>query len=294
MRVSTTASDAKKSALPRLLKRVLWTLLRIYLLLVLLVYLLQGKLLYLPSVQTLTETAARASFDQLTLWPQNAPYQALLSSNETSKGVVVVFHGNAGTAGDREFYARYFAQCGLRTLLVEYPGYGARPAAELRQNALGTEGAAIILAAKAQFKLPIYVVGESLGSAVAAQAIKRAEASAPGSVAGATLITPWDELAAPARARFWFLPVQLMLHDAYDSVQALQNVRMPLVVVRAQQDALIPARATQNLFAHYPGPKTLIELPGSHVSWLMNTDAGWWQEVCGAMTARNSLVTPES
>jgi pimeloyl-ACP methyl ester carboxylesterase len=129
---------------------------------------------------------------------------------------------------------------------------------------------------------------------VAAQAIMRAEASAPGSVAGATLITPWDELASAARARFWFLPVRLMLRDAYDSVQALANVRMPLVVVRAQQDALIPARATQSLFAQYPGQKTLIELPGSHVSWLSNTDARWWQGVCAAMSARNSLVTPES
>jgi uncharacterized protein len=291
MQVST-ASNATKRA--RLLKRVFWTLMRIYLLLVLLVYLLQGKLLYLPSVQTLTETAERASVDQLTLWPQNAPYQALLSGDEAGKGVVVLFHGNAGTAGDREFYAHYFGQCGLRTLLVEYPGYGARPAAELRQNALGTEGAAIILAARAQFKRPIYVVGESLGAAVAAQAIMRAEASTPGSVAGATLITPWDELASAARARFWFLPVRLMLHDAYDSVQALQNARMALVVVRAQQDALIPASATQSLFAQYPGPKMLIELPGGHVSWLTNTDPQWWQKVCGAMTRSGFLATPES
>jgi uncharacterized protein len=121
--MSTTTSTTKKSALPPLLKRVFWMLVRSYLLLVLLVYLLQGKLLYLPSVQTLAESTKRASFDRLTLWPQNAPYQALLDSNdENSKGVVVLFHGNAGTAGDREFYARYFGQCGLRTLLVEYPG----------------------------------------------------------------------------------------------------------------------------------------------------------------------------
>jgi uncharacterized protein len=283
------------SGVPQFFKRLLWSGVRIYGLLLIAVYALQGNLLYIKTPEPLADTQANAQAASMRLWPTPQAYTALLAepkldpaAPQAIRGTVIVFHGNAGTAGQRAHYAQFFGRCALRTLLVEYPGYGARPAGELRQAALAREGAQIILAAKAQFsaqrEAPLYVLGESLGAGVAAQAIARAESHTPNTVQAAVLVTPWDSLASPAQARFWFLPVRLLLKDSYDSVAALQNYRQRLIVVRASADELIPAHATARLFAQFSGPKRLIEVPGGHVSWLENTDAAWWQGLCNDLS----------
>ena len=272
------------------LKRIFWALLRIYILLVVSVYFLQGRLLYLRSANSAAVTQQQAADARLSFWPNAAKYQALLRApslaavNRTVNGTIILFHGNAGTAEDRAFYATQFEQCGLRTLLVEYPGYGARATdVALRQAALAAEGGQIILAANAQFGQPIFVVGESLGAAVAAQAIQQAEQVLPGVVSGATLITPWDELANVANRRFWFLPVRLILADPYNSVMALKDFHAPLLVVRATQDEIIPASSTLALFNRFSGSKQIFNLPGGHNSWSENIPDSWWLDLCKRM-----------
>ena len=42
------------------------------------------------------------------------------------RGTAIVFHGNAGHAGHRAYYARALTPLGLRVILAEYPGYGPR------------------------------------------------------------------------------------------------------------------------------------------------------------------------
>jgi uncharacterized protein len=279
------ANRPYQSGIRIFLRRTFWACVRIYALVVLVVYLLQGRLLYLSTTESLANTIDRAKAEQLAIWPNAQHYLGLVStpSDSVATGTAVLFHGNAGVAADRSFYASRFARCGLRTILVEYPGYGARPVGELSESALSAEGAEIILAARAEFGAPVHVVGESLGAAVAAQAIQRAEQRIPNSVQAALLITPWDELASPAHARFWFLPVRLILRDAYNSVGALKDFRAPLVVLRAQSDEIIPEAATLRLFEQYPGPKTLLELPGGHNSLWEDADDAWWQALCARL-----------
>jgi len=267
-------------------QRVFWAVLRLYTLLILAVYFLQGRLLYLRSANTLEETQQQAADARLSLWPNAAKYQALVRTPPGgAQGTVILFHGNAGTAADRAFYATQFEQCGFRTLLVEYPGYGARNTDDvaLRQTPLAAEGSQIILAAHAQFAPPLFVVGESLGAAIAAQAIQRAEHAQAGVVSGALLITPWDELANTASRRFWFLPVRLILADQYSSVIALKNFHAPLIVVRATHDEIIPAASTQALFDSFTGPKQIFNISGGHNSWSQNLPGNWWPALCKQM-----------
>lgn len=266
----------------RRLKRVLWAVVRIYALLVVAVYLLQGRLLYLPSASLAETTQQQAAAARFSFWPQASNYFALLREPSKASSTVVMFHGNAGTAADRAYYADQFERCGFRTLLVEYPGYGSRTTefVALRQAALAADGGQIILAAHAQFNAPIFVVGESLGAAVAAQAIQWAEQAQPGVVSGAILITPWDQLSHVANKRFWFLPVRLILADQYNSVAGLKDFHAPLLVIRANNDDIIPATSTQALFDSFSGPKQIYNIDGGHNSWSQNITGRWWPELC--------------
>ena len=283
---SISTFDVKTNSTRRILKRVFWAFVRIYALVVVAVYLLQSRLLYLRSENSLATVQQQAADARLSLWPNKASYQALVRvPSGSAQGTVIMFHGNAGTADDRAYFATQFEHCGFRTLLVEYPGYGARTldSVALRQAPLAAEGGQIILTANAQFASPIFVVGESLGAAVAAQAIQWAEKAQPGVVSGALLITPWDELASAANRRFWFLPVRLILADQYNSVLALKDFYAPLLVVRATRDELIPAGSTEALFNSFSGPKKMFNVPGGHNSWSENISDSGWLDLCNTL-----------
>jgi pimeloyl-ACP methyl ester carboxylesterase len=90
----------------------------------------------------------------------------------------------------------------VEVALLEYPGYGPRPGAPSQQTLVPACRAAVTLLARGG--LPVVIVGESLGSAVAALGA----AEQPDSVAGLVLVTtPLASVTAVARRHYPFLPV---------------------------------------------------------------------------------------
>src|SRR3972149_795414 len=110
-----------------------WTLLVIavagYCAILVCVYFRQEKILYFPDVYPLASAASRAKALHFRPWPEHAlDYHGFVQADgpTSPKGVILLFHGNAGTAPDRFFYAQELGQLGDRLILFEYPGYGAR------------------------------------------------------------------------------------------------------------------------------------------------------------------------
>ena len=102
---------------------------------------------------------------------------------------VLVFHGNAGNALDRNYYLELLASPGTEVTLFEYPGYGSRPGAP-------SQGSFVKAAMQALAQLqkeapePVWLVGESLGSGVAAQVASLC----PKEIAGLILVTPFARM----------------------------------------------------------------------------------------------------
>ncbi|HLA27245.1 MAG TPA: hypothetical protein VJZ49_05070 [Syntrophales bacterium] len=83
---------------------------------------LQYNLLYYPSpfVPSEGELVAR----NIQFWPSGpSDYRGFISAAQIRdvKGTVIVFHGNAGTAADRVYYATALGSIGYRVILAEYP-----------------------------------------------------------------------------------------------------------------------------------------------------------------------------
>ena len=106
-----------------------------------------------------------------------------------ARATAIVFHGNAGHAGDRAYYAAALARLGVRVILAEYPGYGPRDGRWARARWSRTPRAAWNWRTGI-YGPPLLVLGESLGAGVAAAAVARQ----PEAVAGVMLVTPWDRL----------------------------------------------------------------------------------------------------
>ena len=259
-----------------------WTILVIvfggYAAILLFTYLWQEKILYFPETYPLEAAANRAKTNGFRLWPVNGPgYQGFEHSGGpvSPKGVVLLFHGNAGAALDRSFYATELALLGYRLILLEYPGYGARTG---NPGEASFVSAAVVAARTAieEFGAPLYLVGESLGCGVAAALAGSGKVP----VAGVVLITPWDTLPDLAQTVFWYLPARWLTKDRYDNIRNMNAYGGPVAVVVAEEDDVIPPRLALRLFERISGRKKLWLLPGArHNDWFASVDSLWWSDV---------------
>lgn len=232
---------------------------------------LQDQLLYFPDKASIEELVTH----RLHAWPSAEDFRGLIAEPAgAARGTAVVFHGNAGHAGHREFYATLLAPLGFRVILAEYPAYGPRDGS-LGERPLVRDAEQTIVRAHQLYGSPLLLIGESLGAAVAAAAGVRHSDK----IAGLLLITPWDQLANIASYHYPFLPVSMFLHDRYNSVFHLASFRRPVVVAVADKDDIIPARFSEALFESLSAPKQLkIMQDAGHNDWILHVDQEWWQE----------------
>jgi hypothetical protein len=137
--------------------------------------------------------------------------------------------------------------------------------------------------AAARFGQPLLVIGESLGAAVAAAASARMAAA----TSGLLLITPWDKLEHVAAHHYPWLPVRWLLRDRYDTVEELRHATVPLVIVIAENDEIVPARLGRALHAEVGAAHPLVVVrEAAHNDWLARVDHRWWQATLAPLLSR--------
>ncbi|MBP0592216.1 alpha/beta hydrolase [Paraburkholderia sp. LEh10] len=245
-------------------------------------YFMQDRML-LPSALHMRAppTGHHAGFD-VAPWQANGHYAGYVvtPAARMPRGTFIVFHGNAETAENKLPVAEVFMRAGYRVVMAEYPGQGNRPGERTMKAALSASREALD-AACAQWGAPVWLVGESLGAGMAAQIVRGNESK----VAGAVLITPWDSLASVAAGKLPLFPVRWMLHDPFDSIAALARYRGPLVVIGAQQDALIPVAHAQRLASARAGTHLMLLPDANHDTWFDAMTTGRWQQVLDWLVA---------
>jgi len=238
---------------------------------------MQNKFLYFPSSEVPSERMLASV--NMKFWPQTADgYRGLISALDAPapSGTIVLFHGNGGTAFDREFYLEPLMKLGFRVILAEYPKYGGRPG-KVGEKPFVNDGLETVNLAYKQYGEPLYLLGESLGCGVAAAIAKQIDIP----IAGIILITPWDSLASVAKSLFPFLPVKLVLTDKYDSIENLKNYPRKISVVAAERDEILPIRHAYNLYESLPegGKKMWVIKGAGHNDWPFYADASLFKEI---------------
>ena len=270
-----------------------------YILLIGFITLYQDQLLFLPDpTPPSAENLRSGSGPSLTIWPpgSGSAFRGYVGAddevNRGWRGTLVLFHGNAGNGRDRTYYLGALEPLGMRVILAEYPGYGGREGTP-GEAILVDDGRETVRLARAAFGEPLWVVGESLGAAVAAQV-----AVAPGVPAtGLVLITPWDNLPDLAQAIYWYLPARWLVHDRYDTRAALQSFQGPKAVLIAGRDQIIPPAQSQRLYEALPEPKRRWRVPeAGHNDWPFKVGMAWWGEVLAWLeaTAPQVMKAPNS
>lgn len=231
----------------------------------------QDRLLYFPAKATVSGMVSA----ELRAWPAQDDFRGLVAEpSGTVRGTALVFHGNAGHAGHRGYYAEALTRLGLRVILAEYPGYGPRDGV-VGERSLVDDAEQTLLLAHRLHGSPLLLVGESLGAGVAAAAGSRQQDK----TAGLLLITPWDRLEHVAAHHYPWLPVKWLLRDRYDSVAHLSSFGRPVLVAVAERDDIVPARFGTALHEALPHPKRLAVIDAAgHNDWTRRIDDRWWGE----------------
>ncbi|WP_235557301.1 alpha/beta hydrolase [Methyloglobulus morosus] len=252
------------------------SVLLIYLLILLAVFLLQRKMLYFPARFTQEQQEHLMPELNLKPWPSLNNLHGVTSGTPLTvvKGTVLVFHGNAGAALHQAYYIDALQRLGYRVIVAEYPGCGARNGSP-SEEVLVEDGIATANMARDEFKGPLFLCGESLGSGVVAGIV----ASGKVPVKGLLLVTPFDAMVEVAQHHYWYLLARWLILDKYDNVSNLRNFQGRIAVLLAGQDEIIPNRRTLSLFDALPGQKKLWRFEhAGHNGIPMKPESQWWQE----------------
>jgi pimeloyl-ACP methyl ester carboxylesterase len=193
---------------------------------------------------------------------------------QPAEGRALVLHGNAGAAAFCGHYAESIQQVApLDVFLLEYPGYADRPGKPTERTLDESAAEAFQLLAT---NGPAYLVGESLGTGVAAYLAGRY----PDEVAGLILFAPYHRLVAVAQAHMRIFPVGLMMLDRFPAEDNLRNYHGPLaVLIGGSGDTVIPPRFGRRLYDGYRGPKRLWEFPQCDHGTLMEQPPEVWKQL---------------
>ena len=209
-----------------------------------------------------------------------APFDAIvIEPSAPAVATAIWFHGNGNVNTDFASLAAVFSDRRVRLALAEYPGYGAR-AGTPSERALVEDGLAFYAAIAGRYpREPIIIIGQSLGSGVAAQVAAGIRQPAPGRL---VLATPFFDLPDAASHAFWGLPLRTLVSDRYDSADALVRYAGPVTIVVAADDRFIGAEGGRRLarLTRPQGTTTLVELPGAdHNDWLAAVTSTVWDSL---------------
>ena len=266
--------------------RLLINLVILYVFICIFTYFIQRRLLYYPDAEAPNEAFIKAA--GLAFWPSTSDsFRGYISADvdESKSGMVIVFHGNAGSAWNRGYYLRMLKSLGYRVLLAEYPGYGGR-SGELCEKDFVQDAKETIRLVYKQYGGPIYLIGSSLGCGVSAGAA--ADQSIP--IDGMVLITPWDTLPKLAQTIYWFLPAQWLTRDKYDNILNLAGFEGRIAVAVAENDEVIPKQHGLNLYESLSNEKKLWTFEGAkHNTWNEQVGVDWWQQVMDFLEKKDEI-----
>jgi uncharacterized protein len=217
------------------------------------VYANQRKLQYFP---THRDAAAKGEGLFLPWASKDHEFLGYVLPAGGMRALVLYFHGNAGEALDRAWFADVLPQ-DVGLILVEYPGYGAK-AGEISQAAFFALAERAFDEAVSQSNVPIWVVGESLGSGVACYLATKRPVKKLG------LISAFSSAADVGALAYPILPVRWLMKDPFPSLKYASVISTPTHLIHGSSDTMVPVEQARRLAAAFPHKNAVLTEIGNY------------------------------
>lgn len=175
-----------------------------------------------------------------------ARLHALYFKAENPRGVLIFFHGNAGSLRRWGRFAPRFIGLGYDVLMPDPRGYG-KSRGPTSEAALISDAVLWYDHLLAHWKdSDIVIYGRSLGSALATPV------AAQRSPRLVLLETPFANLIDVARYYLPILPYRVLLRFPFRNDKAMARVRCPVYIFHGKRDTVVPYTSALRLYAQIP------------------------------------------
>lgn len=235
------------------------TALAAYLAVVGYLYAYQRRLIYHPdtAIDKPEHYGLEGFTEQFVDTPDHVRLQLWYRPAATGYPTVLYLHGNASNLGGRAGIYAALAQQGFGVLALSYRGYG-KSGGEPTEAGLYTDARMAMAFLTEHEHIPLHRIilfGESLGTGVAVQ---MATEYATGAL---VLEAAYTSVAARAAEIYFYVPVNLLIHDKFYSLKKIGRIKAPLLLFHGELDQTIPIAHGKALFDAAPEPKQAIFFP---------------------------------
>lgn len=179
------------------------------------------------------------------------------------QAVIVHFHGNAQNMSSHFHFVGWLAHAGFSVVTFDYRGYGQSDGRPTRSGTVedGKAVLAKVLGDPRYQGQSLFVIGQSLGGAVAIPAIASLLQQEPGfaqHLRGMVIEAAFDSYREVARSKlsaFWLTwPLQYplvwsLLSNDHNAIDAVGQIPVPMLFVYETHDPVIPYQCGLNLYA---------------------------------------------
>jgi len=187
---------------------------------------------------------------------EKATINALHFKAADPKGVVLYFHGNAGSLNNWGYVAPDFLSNGYDLFIIDYRTYG-KSTGKLNEKALLGDADSLYRFLLKQYpEDQIIVYGRSLGTGIA---VKLAQDHSPKML---VLESPYYNFLTLARHHFPFLPNALILRYRFRTNKWIVHVKCPIYLFHGTDDGIIPYDSSTRLMELIGDKGTLFSVNG--------------------------------
>ena len=191
--------------------------------------------------------------------------------------IIVFFHGNSHNI--ERFYHKLipFVNAGYGVFIGEYRGFGSIKG-DINEKNLGEDAVSAIkyLNSQGYINSNIILYGMSLGSYTSthtAYTLGQQE-----KFKALILEVPFDSILNVVKQRIINLfPFSLMIKDKYDNTQKISKIDIPVLIMGASDDKVVPIERAKELYKYANDDKKIIIYDGAQHSNLYNYQN--WQDV---------------
>lgn len=220
----------------------------LYLGVCLFLYFYQARFLFpgafMPFPVELQSLGTRGGFQPVTIPTRDGEKLfALQRPPADGRPMIIIFHGNASYPESYEFLYIDWIGAGYGIIAPAARGY---PRSSGKADGEGMLADALNIydwAVKSHPGHPIYVVGQSLGTAPAVHL------AAHRPVAGVVLISPFKSMLSLVQGKIPYLPISWLLTSPFRSDLDIPNIKAPILITHGEQDVLVPIASAQALAA---------------------------------------------
>ena len=170
-------------------------------------------------------------------------------NNENFK-TILFLHGNAGSLENRIHKINHFKDMNINFLIIAWRGFSGNNG-KPTEKGLYIDGKSAIdwLIKKGVNEKNLILYGESLGTGVAV------ELGQDNTFNSIILESPFTSIARVSKIYYPYLPVNLLLKDRYDSIDKINKITKPVLIMHGMKDNIVPQEMGIELFQKANQPK---------------------------------------